>query len=64
MRPLWGTMSPQAEMRLRFCAWAVLVLVILASFPFLFHVLNSGIDWITGFPLMRESWLERLLWTR
>lgn len=64
MRALWGTMSPQAEMRLRLCAWAVLTLAILASLPFLFHVLNRGIDWITDFPLVRERWLEGLLWTR
>ena len=64
MRALWGTMSPQAEMRLRFCAWAVLILAILASLPFWFHALSRGIDWMADFPLIRERWLEKLLWTR
>ncbi len=64
MRALCGTMSPRAEKRLRFCAFAVLILAILASLPFLFHMLSCGIDWMADFPLIRERWLEKLLWTR
>ena len=64
MRALWGTTSPQAELQHRFCAWAQVILAILGRLPFLFPVLNRGIGWITDFPLMREKWPERLLWTR
>lgn len=49
---------------LRFCAWAVLLLTMLASLSFLFHVLNRGIDWTTGFGPNPERTWDRLLWLR
>ena len=64
MKALSAGIGPQSRKVLRFCAWTVLILAILASLPFLFHVLNRGFDCITDFPLIRERWLERLLWTR
>ncbi|HWH60140.1 MAG TPA: hypothetical protein VN682_21105 [Terriglobales bacterium] len=64
MKALSAGTWAQSRRVLRFCAWAVLILAILASLPFMFHVLNRGFDCITGFPLIRERWWERLLWTR
>lgn len=64
MNPLSAETWPQSRKVFRFCAWTVLILAILVTLPFLFHVLSHGIDWITDFPLLRERGLERLLWTR
>lgn len=64
MKPLLAETWPQSRKVFRFCAWAALILAILVTLPFLFHVLSRGISSITDFPLMRERWLERLLWTR
>lgn len=64
MRPHWGAMTPAAQRLFGACVWAVLIMAVLVSLPFLVHVLNRGMDWITNFPLIRERWLERLLWTR
>jgi len=64
MKALSAGIWPQPRTVLRFCAWAAFTLAILATLPFLLHVWNVRLEWITGFPLTRERWLERLLWTR
>ncbi len=64
MKTLWGTMPLPAQKLLRCCAWTALGMAILLTLPFLFHVLNRAIDWMTYFPLIRERALQRLLWTR
>lgn len=49
---------------LRFAAWAALLVLLLASLPFLFGLLSRGIDWIVGLsPNPARSW-EALLWLR
>jgi hypothetical protein len=64
MRAHWEAMTPAAQKLLRACAWIVLVMAILASLAFLIHVLNRGMDWLTGFlPNPERSW-DRLLWLR
>jgi len=56
--------SPRCGKILRVAAWAALIVLLLASLPFLFGALNRGIDWITGlFPNPTKSW-EALLWLR
>jgi len=56
--------SPRCGKILRVAAWAALIILLLASLPFLFDVLSRGIDWITGlFPNPAKSW-EALLWLR
>lgn len=64
MRVLRGTMSLPAQKLLRGCAWAALGMAMLVSLPFLLHVLEHAIGWITHFPLIPERSLQRLLWTR
>jgi hypothetical protein len=64
MRAHGGAMTAATQRLLCTCALTVLILAILASLPFLFHVLNRGIDWINGFlPNPGRSW-DRLLWLR
>jgi hypothetical protein len=64
MKRLSGAISPRCWKVLRYAAWAALIVLLLASLPFLFGVLSRGIDWITGlFPNPAKSW-EALLWLR
>jgi len=63
MRPA-HPVSPRCRKMLRFTAWAALIVLLLASLPFLFRVLSLGIDWMFGlFPSPAKSW-EALLWLR
>lgn len=64
MRAHWGAATPTTQKLLRTCAWTVLILAILMSLPLLFHLLNLGIEWITGFLPNPERLWERLLWLR
>lgn len=64
MRSLWGTRSPQTYKLLRICAWVALIIVLLASLPFLIKVLGHGIDWLTGLLPNPERLWERVLWLR
>lgn len=64
MSQLNGTLSPRSRKLLRFSAWAVLIVLILASLPFLLNLCSRGMDWITGlFPNSAKSW-EAPLWLR
>lgn len=64
MNQLACAASPRCRKMLRFAAWAALIVLLLASLPFLFGALSRGIDWITGlFPNTAKSW-EALLWLR
>ena len=62
MNRLAYAVSPRCGKILRFAAWAALIVLLLASLPFLFSVLSRGIDWITGlFPDPARSWEPLLL---
>ena len=64
MKPLSAGIGLDSRHVLRFCAWAALIFALLVTLPFLLHVLNGGIDGITGFlPNPERSW-DRLLWRR
>ena len=44
---------------LRFAAWGVFILLVLASSPFLFDLIGRGIGWIMGlFPRPDDFWKE------
>jgi multisubunit Na+/H+ antiporter MnhB subunit len=47
MKTLLANISPRHQMLLRQLGWALLVILVLASLPFLFNILNHAIDWIT-----------------
>lgn len=59
MTQLMTHISPRNRGLLRCLAWSVLVILILASLPFVFHVINSVVDWIFGLlPHFRMPWQE------
>jgi len=59
MKRLFSAMSPRWQRLLGFAAWGALIVVILASAPFLFDPVGRGIGWIIGlFPHPDESWKE------
>ncbi len=48
--------SPRYQMPLRWGGWALLIVLLLVGLPFLFNVVNRGMDWITGlFPHCSRS---------
>jgi hypothetical protein len=52
--------SPRYQMLLRWAGWALLIVLLLVSLPFLFNVVNQGMDWITGlFPPSPRFWEAR-----
>lgn len=62
MTQLFTYVSPRNRRLLRCVAWSLLVILALASLPFVFHVINSGIDWIFGLlPHFRMPWQEQSL---
>lgn len=62
MNRLAYAVSARCRKILCFAAWAALIVLFLASLPFLFGVVSRGIDWITGlFPHPAKSW-EALRW--
>src|SRR5712692_2959008 len=53
MKRLFAAESLRWRILLRFAAWAVLIVLIFASAPFLFDVLSRGMEWIAGlFPIL------------
>jgi hypothetical protein len=59
MKRLFAMISPRWLRLLRFAAWAALVVMVLASLPFLFDLVGRGIGWIIGlFPHPDELWKE------
>jgi hypothetical protein len=62
MKMLLADISSRHQMLLRQVGWALLIVMFLASLPFLFNLVNSGIDRITTlFPHSPRSW-EAPLW--
>ena len=45
---------------LRCAAWSLLVLLVLMSLPFVFHLVNRGIDWMTDLFHSQRPWEEPL----
>jgi hypothetical protein len=44
---------------LRCAAWSLLVILLLASLPFVIHLVNCGVDWIFGqLPRFHVPWQE------
>lgn len=59
MTQLMTHISPRNRSLLRCLGWSVLVILILASLPFVFHVINCVMDWIFGLlPHFRMPWQE------
>ena len=59
MKRLFAAESLRWRILLRFAAWAVLIVLIFASAPFLFDVLSRGMEWIAGlFPHPDNLWKE------
>src|SRR5229473_8163667 len=51
MKRLIGDISPRYQTLLRSAAWGVLIVLLLASLPFLFGPMSRGLDWIvSAFP--------------
>lgn len=47
---------------LRCAAWSLLLILLLASLPFVFHLVNCGVDWIVGLlPHFHMPWQEEPL---
>jgi hypothetical protein len=64
MRPVFRAISPRSRKVLRFCAMSALMVLIVASLPFLFVILGREIDWIMAlFPHSISLWKEPL-WLR
>ena len=60
MKRLFAAMSPRWQLLLGFVACGVLIVLVLASSPFLFDLMSRGIGWIMAlFPHPDESWKER-----
>lgn len=59
MNRIFVAISPQWKRLLRFVGWAALIVLLLASLPFLFDLMNRGIGWIIGlFPRPDDLWKE------
>lgn len=59
MKWLSAMISPRWQRLLRLVAWAPLIVLFLASLPFLFDLMNRGIGWIIGlFPRPNDLWKE------
>lgn len=57
MKTLLVDISPRHQMLLRQLGWALLAVLVLASLPFLFNMVNHAIDWITDlFVHSPRSW--------
>jgi len=51
MKRLFSATSPRWQRLLGFAAWGKLIVLVLASLPFLFDHIGHGIGWIIGlFP--------------
>lgn len=62
MTQLLAQISTRNRKLLRCAAWSVLVIVLLASLPFVFHLINCGVDWIFGLlPHFHLPWQEEPL---
>ncbi len=59
MKRLFASLSPRWQRLFEFAARAALIVVILASAPFVFDLVGRGVGWITGlFPHLDELWKE------
>jgi hypothetical protein len=54
--------SPRNRTPLRCAVWSLLILHLLASMPFAFHLINCAIDWIFGLlPQFHMPWQDEPL---
>lgn len=61
MKELAIAISPRGRKLLRFAAWGVLIVLVLAIAPFLFDVVGRVIDWFIGLlPHPSHSWQDYL----
>ncbi len=59
MKRLFAAISPRWKRLLRLAPLAAIIVIFLASLPFLFDLMNHGIGWIMGlFPHPDELWKE------
>lgn len=59
MKRLFVLISAPWQGLLRFAAWGVFIVLVLASLPFLFDLMSRGIGWIMGlFPRPDDLWKE------
>lgn len=59
MKRLFVLISPPWQGLVRFAAWGVFIVLVLASLPFLFDLISRGIGWIMGlFPRPDDLWKE------
>ena len=48
MNRLIGNLSARCQTMLRSAAWGVLIVLLLASLPFLFGPVGRGLDWVVS----------------
>jgi hypothetical protein len=59
MKGPFAAMFPRTQRLVEFAAWGTLIVMIFASAPFLFDLLDREIGWIVGlFPHPDEVWKE------
>lgn len=59
MERLFAATIPRWKRLLCFAAWAAIIILFLASLPFLFDLMSRGIGWIMGlFPRPDDLWKE------
>jgi hypothetical protein len=59
MKRLFPDMSSRWQRLLLVVSWGALVVLILASAPFLFDLIGRGLGWISGlFPRPDDLWKE------